>query len=25
MTDRVPSEEELQRGFASIPRFPGNL
>ena len=25
MTDCVPSEEELQRGFASIPRFPGNL
>lgn len=25
MTDHVPSEEELQRGFASIPRFPGNL
>ena len=25
MIDHVPSEEELQRGFASIPRFPGNL
>ena len=25
MTDHVPSEEELQRGFASIPCFPGNL
>ena len=24
MTDYVPTEEELQRGFDSIPKFPGN-
>ena len=24
MSDTVPADEDLQRGFATIPQFPGN-